>query len=423
MSRPDLNHETPINDQELRFKKGYGYWDVTKYPYGGDFNRFDGNEIGVQVSGPVKLGNEIRVKLNDGRTIVVSKPGILNNSNDDELEGLDEMAGKNLKDVIINIPDEHALKLIKNTSALSRNFSPKQLAMLQIGNNELTVNHYIYSNLMRSYPEGAHPFGTRDKGGINENEISTQPNYRNNSWNKPILKVGDKITVSNLPDVAPRGYENVKIGDTLSITNVRRNANGIVYDTDFSVDYGISNDDIQTLTNKFKHIGKNEMNEIDWDRAADRFYSDPYDIEYPDAEVTSLENGGYDEDNFPQYDFSANYGYGTVSSLEILRKLAGWEFTSGCESKNPSIIKICDELENKLDNYYNSFPVVKPSYGGISKEDWKKFNEYIKEVYSHDIVTKIIETELNMGLANAIEKLLDKGLIDFEENRGFREPD
>ena len=260
---------------------------------------------------------------------------------------------------------------------------------------------------------------------VDENEISTQPNYRNNSWNKPILKVGDKITVSNLPDVAPRGYENVKIGDTLSITNVRRNVNGIVYDTDFSVDYGISNDDIQTLTNKFKHIGKNEMNEIDWDRAADRFYSDPYDREDPDAEVTSVENGGYDEDNYPQYNFSANYGYGTVSSLQILSKLAGWEFTSGCKSKNPTIIKICDELENKLDNYYNSFPVVKDSHGDtISDEDWNKFKEYIKEVYSHDIVTKIIETELNMSLANAIEKLLDKGLIDFEENeRGFREPD
>lgn len=260
---------------------------------------------------------------------------------------------------------------------------------------------------------------------VDENEITTQPNYRNNSWNKQILKVGDKITVSNLPDVAPRGYENVKIGDTLSITNVRRNANGIVYDTDFSVDYGISNDDIQTLTNKFKHIGKNEMNEIDWDRAADRFYSDPYDREDPDAEVTSVKNGGYDMDNYPQYDFSANYGYGTVSSLQILSELAGWDFTSGCESKNPSIIKICDELYDKMENYLNSFPVVKKSYvDSISDEDWKKYYEYNREVYSHDIVTKIIETELNMSLANAIEKLLDKGLIDFEENeRGFREPD
>jgi hypothetical protein len=265
---------------------------------------------------------------------------------------------------------------------------------------------------------------------IDENEISTQPNYRNNSWNKQILKVGDKITVSNLPDVAPRGYENVKIGDTLSITNVRRNANGIVYDTDFSVDYGISNDDIQTLTNKFKHIGKNEMNEIDWDRAADRFYSDPYDREDPDAEVTSVENGGYDGDNYPQYNFSANYGYGTVSSLDILGKLAGWEFTSGCESKNPSIIKICDELYDKIENLENTFEIIQKkssvgnSYESISDEDWNKYNEYIRQLYTHDLVTKIIETELNMSLADAIEKLLDKGLIDFEENeRGFREPD
>jgi hypothetical protein len=265
---------------------------------------------------------------------------------------------------------------------------------------------------------------------IDENEISTQPNYRNNSWNKQILKVGDKITVSNLPDVAPKGYENVKIGDTLSITNVRRNANGIVYDTDFSVDYGISNDDIQTLTNKFKHIGKNEMNEIDWDRAADRFYSDPYDREHPDAEVTSVENGGYDGDNYPQYNFSANYGYGTVSSLDILGKLAGWEFTSGCESKNPSIIKICDELYDKIENLENTFEIIQKkssvgnSYESISDEDWNKYNEYIRQLYTHDLVTKIIETELNMSLADAIEKLLDKGLIDFEENeRGFREPD
>lgn len=265
---------------------------------------------------------------------------------------------------------------------------------------------------------------------IDENEISTQPNYRNNSWNKQILKVGDKITVSNLPDVAPKGYENVKIGDTLSITNVRRNANGIVYDTDFSVDYGISNDDIQTLTNKFKHIGKNEMNEIDWDRAADRFYSDPYDREDPDAEVTSVENGGYDGDNYPQYNFSANYGYGTVSSLQILSKLAGWEFTSGCKSKNPSIIKICDELYDKIENLENTFEIIQKkssvgnSYESISDEDWNKYNEYIRQLYTHDLVTKIIETELNMSLADAIEKLLDKGLIDFEENeRGFREPD
>lgn len=101
---------------------------------------------------------------------------------------------------------------------------------------------------------------------IDENEISTNigvnpsPNYSNNNWNKAIVKIGDKITVSNLPDGEPtRGYENIKIGDVLTITNVRRNANGIVYDTDFSPEYGIGNDDIQSFTNKFQGIDENEI--------------------------------------------------------------------------------------------------------------------------------------------------------------------
>lgn len=60
----------------LRFKKGYGYWDVTYYPYGGDFKRFKGDETGQEIKGEVKKSNEIRVKLNDGRTIVVVKDAI-----------------------------------------------------------------------------------------------------------------------------------------------------------------------------------------------------------------------------------------------------------------------------------------------------------------------------------------------------------
>lgn len=106
---------------------------------------------------------------------------------------------------------------------------------------------------------------------IDENEISTNigvnpsPNYSNNNWNKAIVKIGDKITVSNLPDGEPtRGYENIKIGDVLTITNVRRNANGIVYDTDFSPEYGIDNDDIQSFTNKSKGFGES-LNEFEFD--------------------------------------------------------------------------------------------------------------------------------------------------------------
>lgn len=55
----------------VKFKSGMGYWDVTKYPYGGDFKRLQGGEEGVIIAGTRKKGEEIRVKLNDGRTILV----------------------------------------------------------------------------------------------------------------------------------------------------------------------------------------------------------------------------------------------------------------------------------------------------------------------------------------------------------------
>ena len=172
------------------------------------------------------------------------------------------------------------------------------------------------------------------------------------------------------------------------------------------------------MFNRIKRIDENELNEIDWDRAADNYYSNPHDEDVPNAEVSEIKDGGYDRDNYPQYDFSSNYGYGTVSSLEILSHLAGWEFTSGCESKKPEIVKLCDELQNKLDNYHKSFPVVKSAYGydDISDKDWKKYDEYQRQLYTHDLVTKIIETELDMSLKQVIEKLLNKGLINFEEN-------
>ena len=89
--------------EDLHFKKGFGYWDVTKYPYGGDFKRFDGIETGTHIEGPVKFANEIRVKLNDGRTIVVKKDGVLNNSNNEINEPINEISPtENSKDFIPN---------------------------------------------------------------------------------------------------------------------------------------------------------------------------------------------------------------------------------------------------------------------------------------------------------------------------------
>ena len=55
----------------VKFISGNGYWDVTKYPYGGDFKRMKGGEEGVIIEGTIKIGGEMRVKLDDGRIIVI----------------------------------------------------------------------------------------------------------------------------------------------------------------------------------------------------------------------------------------------------------------------------------------------------------------------------------------------------------------
>lgn len=58
----------------MRFiKQGYGYWDVTKYPYGGNFRRAAENrpiaEVLEQLT--VKGRSETKVKLLDGSVAVV----------------------------------------------------------------------------------------------------------------------------------------------------------------------------------------------------------------------------------------------------------------------------------------------------------------------------------------------------------------
>lgn len=73
-------------------------------------------------------------------------------------KGLIEESSKNLKDVVVNIPDEYKLKLIKNTPAFSNLFPTAQLNNLKVGDNKLTVNHYIYSKIINK----TDPFTVRD---------------------------------------------------------------------------------------------------------------------------------------------------------------------------------------------------------------------------------------------------------------------
>ena len=71
----------------LKFSKGHGYWDVTFYPYGGDFKRLAGNETGHLIRGTVKYDKrEIRVKLNNGNTIVIEANAVSNFSIDKLME-------------------------------------------------------------------------------------------------------------------------------------------------------------------------------------------------------------------------------------------------------------------------------------------------------------------------------------------------
>ena len=85
-NKPDSLSETDNPNEPLTFIKGWGYWDVSKYPYGGDFKRFLGTETGNLIKGTVKKGEEIRAKLSDGRTIVTSARSVSNCDFDDLLD-------------------------------------------------------------------------------------------------------------------------------------------------------------------------------------------------------------------------------------------------------------------------------------------------------------------------------------------------
>jgi hypothetical protein len=64
-------------EYNLTFATGHGYWDVTKYPYGGDFKRFLPGQTGRIIPGPVKYeSRQVRVEMSDGRVIVVEKMAV-----------------------------------------------------------------------------------------------------------------------------------------------------------------------------------------------------------------------------------------------------------------------------------------------------------------------------------------------------------
>lgn len=67
-------------EQFVTLKKGWGYWDVTSFPYGGCFRRASENMTGRVINGPANLygnGLEYAVIWEDGKSAIISARGII----------------------------------------------------------------------------------------------------------------------------------------------------------------------------------------------------------------------------------------------------------------------------------------------------------------------------------------------------------
>jgi hypothetical protein len=79
------------------------------------------------------------------------------------------------------------------------------------------------------------------------------------------LEVGDSFTVEYMPEeegCTPRGYEDVKVGDKLTLTKRRSNIQSILFDTNWpqanpndGTTYGLTIDDLDMFRGKKKCYG------------------------------------------------------------------------------------------------------------------------------------------------------------------------
>jgi len=80
------------------------------------------------------------------------------------------------------------------------------------------------------------------------------------------LEVGDSFVVEYMPEeegCIPRGYDDVKVGDKLTLTKKRSNIQHILFDTDWSkanpnneASYGLTTDELDMLRGKKKCYGQ-----------------------------------------------------------------------------------------------------------------------------------------------------------------------
>jgi hypothetical protein len=63
-----------MNEQKI-LKIGWGYWDVTRYPYGGCFRRATTNEV-VTLIGAGNKVDESKIAFTDGRVAYAPNRGL-----------------------------------------------------------------------------------------------------------------------------------------------------------------------------------------------------------------------------------------------------------------------------------------------------------------------------------------------------------
>ena len=88
---------------EVVIGSGNGYWDISRYPQGGDFKRFKKDTTGKVITGSVKHKADIRVELSGGTKVVV-----------DRWKAIISVNGKSYKNESIELTEENTASNIIN---------------------------------------------------------------------------------------------------------------------------------------------------------------------------------------------------------------------------------------------------------------------------------------------------------------------
>jgi len=74
----------PNDGKQVTLQSGWGYWDLTHYPYGGDFHRLSMNTT-AEIIGEGSNGTEVKVRLSNGTVAIIKKAAIVEDMKKDSV--------------------------------------------------------------------------------------------------------------------------------------------------------------------------------------------------------------------------------------------------------------------------------------------------------------------------------------------------